>query len=140
MVNGTLVAVFMLSVLTMSSGFDSQKYVSVKAERTSVHVESGKPFFLFVRIRPADGIHVNAQPPVSVRSLDSQTTLNVKNIPSTGDYLDSSKPVKIEGKLSGVAGEPRRISFIVEFTYCSEKGRWCRVGKDTVSVTIGSNK
>jgi hypothetical protein len=130
----------MLVILTLNSGFDSQRYVTVKVERTSIQVESGKPFFIFVKIRPADGIHVNAQPPVSVKSLDSQTTLNIKAIPSSGDYLNPSKPIEIEGRVSGVGAGPHKISFIVDYTYCSEKDRWCRMGKDTVFVTIRLKK
>lgn len=134
------IRIFMLTILTMSTGFDSQKYVAVEVEKTSIRAESGKPFLLFVKIRPEDGIHVNAQPPVSVKSLDSQTTLNVKAMPKSGEYLDPSKPIKIEGRVTGVGAGPRKISFIVEYTYCSEKDRWCRMGKDTVSVTIRLKK
>ena len=129
--------------MTMSMTFNSQKYVVVGAKGKSTFVENGTPFIVLVTLKPAEGIHVNAQPPISVKLVDepsagegSSTVLKVKNIPRRGDSLDSSKPVEVECEVSGAGSGERNIAFVVGYTFCSSKEGWCRMGSDTVSVTV----
>ena len=101
---------------------------------------NGKPFFFFVRIKPADGIHINAKPPVNVKSLTDGATMSVKKIPESGEYLDSSKPIEVEGNFTGMNPGRYKVDFVVSYTYCSDKEKWCRFGNDTASITVRVKK
>ena len=131
---------FLLLVMIMNVGLESQKYVMVEAKPPTVGVENGKTFFLQVKFKPANGIHVNVQPPVTVRSLDDEIIANVKEMPASGEYLDFTKPVEIECKMTkGRIGE-HRLNLVIDYTYCSDKEKWCRMGRDTVSVKVRVKK
>lgn len=133
--------------MTMSITFNSQKYVAVDARSQSASIENGKPFLILITIKPVDGIHVNAQPPISIMPLvedpareNSSTTFNIKEISKKGDYLESSKPIQVESKVTGFSAGFHEINFVVRYTFCSDKEGWCRMGNDTVSVTIRVKK
>ena len=130
----------LLIILAMNVAFNSQKYVVVEVRSKSVEVENEKPFPLFVSIKPAVGIHVNVGPPISIKSPDKSTTLNIKDMPKSGEYLDPSRPIEVEGEIRGVNIGRYKIIFTVGYTYCSEKEGWCRMGNDTVSVTVNVKK
>jgi hypothetical protein len=137
-------------MITMSVALDSQKYVVVEVKTRSAVVENDKPFFLFVAIKPISGVHINAQPPISIKTIGSAATINIKEVPEPrahaplaqklGEYLDVSKPIEVECKLAGVKAGPHKLSFAIDYTYCSEKDGWCRMGKDTVFVTVRVKK
>ena len=142
-----LIQVFLLVLTTMSVAFNSQKYVAVDAKSQTRNVENGKTFLILVTIKPVDGIHVNAAPPLSIKPLvedamsgNGLTTLGVKAISKKGDYLDLSKPIQVECKVTGINPGLHKINFIVGYTFCSEKEGWCRMGSDTVSVTVKVRK
>jgi len=126
----------LLLLAIMSVAFESQKYVVVELKSKSVEVENDVAFVLLVSLKPANGIHVNVEPPISVKPLDESTKLNLKEVSMSGDYFDSSKPIIGECKVTRVAVGKHKISFIVNYTYCSDKEGWCRMGKDTVSATV----
>jgi len=132
--------IFLLFVMTMSVTIDSQKYVTVKVKNNPINVADGKSFLFYVDIKPVEGIHINAQPPISMKLLDHGTTMVVKKIPQSGEYLDLSKPVEIEGNISDLDAGEHKVNFVVSYTYCSEKEKWCRMGKDTVSITLNVKK
>jgi hypothetical protein len=131
-----LVQTFLLLVMAMSMIFNSQKYVTVNARSESMDIENGKPFFILLTLKPAGGIHVNVQPPITAKSVNGSATLNVKEIPKAGEYLDPSKPVKVECRVTDASSGSHKISFIVGYTFCSDKESWCRMENDTVSVTV----
>ncbi len=126
----------LLILMTMSIAPESQKYVVVELKKPPIEVENGKPFSIFINMKPSSGIHLNAQPPISVKPLSGSETVNVKELSKSGEYLNSAKPVEVECTITGVSVGPHKMSFIVGYTYCSEKDGWCRMGKDTVSVTV----
>ena len=137
-------------MVTMSVALDSQRYVVVEVKSRSAVVENDKPFLLFVTIRPVNGVHVNAQPPISIKAIESAASINIKEVPEPrahvpvaqklGEYLDVSKPIEIECKLAGVKAGPHKLSFQIDYTYCSEKDGWCRMGKDTVFAIVRVKK
>jgi hypothetical protein len=127
--------------MTMSTAIDSQKYVVIEVKNASlIDVENGKPFLFFIKIKPASGIHVNVQPPISVKPLTDGTTINVKRIPESGEYLDLSKPIEVECNVTGMNRGQHKVNFVVTYTYCSEKEKWCRFGKDTTSISLRVKK
>jgi len=133
---------FLLLMITMSVALDSQKYVVVEVKSQSSVVENGKPFFLFFIIKAVSGVHLNAQPPISIKPIGDTTTIKIKGVTEqkSGEYLDVSKPIEVECRLNGAEAASRKLSFEIGYTYCSEKDGWCRMGKDTVSVTVRVKK
>jgi hypothetical protein len=98
------------------------------------------PFLVIVRVKPAEGIHVNAEPPLSIIALDSGISVKLKKVFKSGEYLDPSKPIEVECRADSTDPGPHRFSFVVGYTYCSEKDGWCRMGKDTVFVNVRVKK
>ncbi|MFZ1080806.1 MAG: hypothetical protein WAO19_02640 [Candidatus Kryptoniota bacterium] len=135
-----LLKIFLLVIITMNIAADSQKYVIVEVKSPTTNVENGKPFSFFIKIKPANGIHINVQPPISIKPLTDGTTMNVKEIPESGEYLDLSKPIEVEGVVTRMNLGQRKVNFVVSYTYCSEKEKWCRFGKDTISVSLRVKK
>ncbi len=138
---------FLLLVMTMSVAINSEKYVTVEAKSQATSVENGKPFILLLAMKSLNGIHVNVQPPFSIKPLvenpgsaNGSTTLKLKAIPKKGDYVDLSKHIKVECELTGINPGLHNVRFIVGYTFCSEKEGWCRMGSDTVSVTVNMKK
>lgn len=135
-----LLRLLLLIVTTMSIAFDPQKYVGVETKPASIEVENGKRFSFFITLRPASGIHINAEPPISVKPAIDGARLSVREIPKKGDYVDSSKPIKVDCTVTGVGAGLHKISFVVGYTFCSENEGWCRMGKDTLSVSVRVKK
>ena len=131
---------FWLGIVIMVVAFDSQNYVVVEIKGRTAEVRNDKPFLLYLSMKPIGGIHINVEPPISVKQLDDMTALNVKKVPKSGEYLDSSKPIEVECKVKGVGAGPHKLRFVVDYTYCSDKEGWCRMGKDTVSATVRVKK
>ncbi len=127
-------------VMTMSFVFNSKKEVSVEVKPASVEVKNGQSFSFFVRLKSVAGVHINAQPPVSVKSETEGASLTVTEIPKAGEYLDSSKPIKVECKVTGMKAGVHKLNFVVGYTYCSETEGWCRMGKDESSIEIKVKK
>ncbi len=91
-------------------------------------------------MKPASDIHVNVEPPIDAKSLTSGATMIVKTIPAAGEWLDSAKPIEIEGKVVHISAGRHDLKFILNYTFCSEKEKWCRFGKDTVSIRVSVGK
>jgi len=132
--------IFLLFIMIMSIATDSQKYVTIRVKKDLLVVENDKPFSFYIIVKPASGIHVNAQPPVSVKPLEAEMIMKLKKITMLGEWLDSSKPIEIEGKVASMDSGEHEIKFIVSYTYCSEKDKWCRFGNDTISVSLKVKK
>ncbi|MGO9481332.1 MAG: hypothetical protein ACLP05_06095 [Candidatus Kryptoniota bacterium] len=142
-----LLRFFLLTIMTMSSVIDSQKYVAIEVENAdSMVAENGKPFSFSIRVKPASGIHVNAQPPLYVKSLADGVTMNFKPVQSlggqtaAGEYLDLSKPLRVECNIMDMAIGRHKIDFVISYTYCSEEGKWCRFGNDTTAISVRVEK
>ena len=124
----------------MSIAFDSQKYVSVETSSARIGVKNGKPFLILVRLKPAHGIHINAVPPISVKSASATTAISVRETHKKGDYLDTSMPIEVDCTVTGFDAGLHGISLVVAYTYCSEDEGWCRMGKDTLTVSVRVTK
>ncbi len=122
--------------MMMSIAFDSQKYVSVETKPATINAENGRPFSFSIWLRPANGIHINAEPPISVKPTSEGIKASVTDVRRKGDYVDTSKPIKVDCTLIGVDAGLHRMNFVVSYTYCSENEGWCRMGRDTLSVIV----
>jgi len=126
--------------MTMSFALDSQKFVVVEVKSDFFAVENGKPFPILIEIKPVEGIHLNAKPPISVRSLTNDLTIKIEKVPTVGEWLDTSRPIKVEGNVTSMNPGRHEVDFILSYTYCSEKEKWCRFGNDTISIGLKLKK
>ena len=142
-----LKVIFLLSIMTMSivpkrsvRTVDSHKYVTVEIKKNSVAVENGKPFSVFIQLKPAYGIHLNAKPPVSVKSLTDNLKMKVEDVPIVGEWIDPARPIEIKGNVISMNSVRHEAKFVLSYTYCSEKEKWCRFGNDTISIFLKAKK
>ena len=130
----------LLLVMTMSFTIDSKRYVEVEASPAVASVENGKEFVIYLKLIPADGIHLNAVPPVSVKPGSDGMTMKVDSVKKNGDYLDVSSPLAVRCVLAGVSTGLHNLKFDVSYTFCSSTEGWCRFGKSELSVQIYVSK
>ena len=128
----------LLTVMSFITG--SQKYVSFHASSQSSSIKNGEPFDILVNIKPAAGIHLNANPPISVKPVDGSAVMTLRQPGLRGEYLDLARPVKIECEVKGLPEGDRTISFILGYTFCSADEGWCRMGSDTIAVNVKVGK
>ncbi len=127
---------FVIGATIMSFTFGTPKYVTVEVPSSFVEVENGKSVLFFIRLAPADGIHINVEPSVSVNSETHGASFKVAGVKASGEYLDSEKPVAVECLAEGMTPGLHRAWILISYTYCSEKEQWCRMGNDSVSVEL----
>lgn len=120
----------------MSFAFDTPKHVTVEVPSSLIEVENGRPVLFRIRLTPADGIHINMNPPVSVTSETVGASLKVREADTSGEYLDSTEPITVECLADGMTPGLHRARFLIRYTYCSEKEQWCRMGNDSALVEL----
>lgn len=122
-----------MSMITQSG--NSQKYVGVEISPATLEVANGKEFFLSLSLKPSEGIHLNAEPPVTIKSADS-VKFSIDSFSKTGEYLDSSKPLRVKCIASGLKSGTHTVIVEITYTYCSSKEGWCRMAKDRRSIDL----
>ncbi len=130
----------LLSMVMMSTVLGSTDYVKVEIRPGTLEAENGSAVSFTLRLRASEGIHVNAEPTLTVRSTTSGAELSIAEIHKLGDYLDLGKPIKITCKVDGLKPGQQRVNFVLSYTYCSDKEGWCRMGKDSSSIEIHVKK
>ncbi len=130
-----LLFISMLSVI-----LGSTDYVKVQVKPATLEIENGVPASFDVQLRASEGVHINAQPAITIKSETGGADLSVAELPKTGDYLDMDKPIKVRCKVGGLAPGLHRIDFVLGYTYCSDKEGWCRIGRDSSSIEIKVKK
>ncbi len=131
---------FLMLVMMMSVAFGSAGYVKVEVKPATLEVENGTPASFELRLKAGDGIHVNAVPPITIKTTTDGAELSVSDLPRTGDYLDLGRPIKIQCKVTGLEPGLHRVDFVLGYTYCSDNEGWCRMGKDSTSIEIKVKK
>lgn len=124
----------------MSIILGSKDYVNVQVKPATLEMENGVPVSFDLRLRASEGVHINAQPAVTIKSGTEGAELSIAELPKAGDYLDMQKPIKIRCKVGGLAPGDHRVDFVVGYTYCSDKEGWCRIGSDSASIEIKVKK
>ena len=136
------VILFLSGMLAAFAGASSpNEYVKLEVRPVSATMRPGTSGTIELRFLPAEGIHVNVDPPV-IFSLDSASTVSLKGKPAmtkdpnTG-YLSTAVPVKqrllLPAKLAPGACTVRGA---VTYFYCSDSEGWCNRQKEAVEFTI----
>ncbi len=130
----------LLSMLMMSTVLGSTDYVGVKVSPGTLEAENGNTVSFTLRLSASEGIHLNAEPTLTVKSATNGAELSIAEVHKSGDYLDLGKPIKITCKVDGLTPGRHRVNFVLRYTYCSDKEGWCRMGKDSSSIEIHVKK
>lgn len=125
----------------LAGGLSSNDYVRLEVRPVSATMHPGASGAVELLFFPADGIHVNVNPPV-VFSLDSGTAVILKGKPvmktdpNTG-YLSAATPVKQEIMVGKNApGGQLTVKGTVAYFFCSDSEGWCNRQRDPVEFTI----
>lgn len=131
---------FLLVMTAISAVFGSTEYVKVEVAPRAMEMQNGKSATFELRLKAEEGIHINARPAVTVESETRGVALSIEEIGESGDRIDLNKPLKVNCKLDGIAPGIHRVDFLLNYTYCSDKEQWCRLGKDSLSIEITVDK
>jgi hypothetical protein len=132
---------FLIPRYALAEDPSANEHVKLEVRPSARVMRSGTGGEIQLHFSPADGIHVNADPPI-VLSLDSAAGVRLKGKPimtmdgKTG-YLSTEAPVRQKFTLlRGVKRGPLNIKATVIFMYCSDSEGWCNRGKQPVEFTI----
>jgi hypothetical protein len=127
---------FVLLILMMITSIKSADYIKLEVKPAILDVGGDRQGHFEIMLKASEGIHVNSQPAITVRSLTDKVQFAVTDLPKSGDYLDLSRPIKVACDASGLSHGQHRAEFVVSYTYCSDNEGWCRMGKDSISIEI----
>ncbi len=127
-------------MVIMSTVFGSTDHVRVEVKPGALQVENGSHAWFYLHMRTSEGIHINAEPAITIKSVTKGAELSVVDLPKAGDYLDLAKPIKVMCGVNSFTPGQHRVDFILSYTYCSDKEGWCRMGKDSASIEIKVKK
>ncbi len=128
-------------VRVLAGAFPPNEYVRLEVRPASTIMRPGVAGLIELRFFPADGIHVNVDPPVKF-SLDSATGLVLNGRPlMTADarsgYLSTTAPVQQKVTLGRkVAPGQCTVKGTVTYFFCSDSEGWCKRQKVPVEFTI----
>ncbi len=126
--------------MMISLGIGTGKYVGLEVNPSKFEMKEGQSHQFRIRFMPVEGIHVNAQPPLTIKSEVDGVTFRIVKVHASSDYLDPSKPVDIDCTAGRLSPGLHKITFSLGYTFCSDAGKWCRMGNDTLSVDINIKK
>lgn len=136
------VTLFLLGSLQVCDGGAlPDEYVTLEVRPVPSTMHPGSSGIIEFHFQPADGIHVNTDPPISF-SLDSTGAVKLKGKPAmvadTGTgYLSTTAPVKQTIMLGKqVARGPITVKGMLTYFFCSDSEGWCNRHKETVEFTI----
>lgn len=141
---GIFAGVLLLLWSSAARGSDppANEHVKLKVRAASSSVRPGGTFNVELRFLPAEGIHVNADPPVEFSLDPRETSLRLKGTPlmatdkGTG-YLATGEPVRQKIILGPRAAQGQRtVKGTVIYFYCSDSEGWCNRQKQPVEFTI----
>lgn len=129
------------AILLLIGATSLNEYVGLEVRPALAEMRPGESGVIELRFRPADGIHVNSDPPVQF-TLDSggAVILDGKPVMTTDartGYLSAKAPVTQKVTL-GSAAAPGRLTVkgTVTYFYCSDTEGWCNRQKQPVKFTI----
>lgn len=126
--------IFVLTSILFFFNFQIQKNRFVSYE---FKIEKyGKDRVVFsIFLSPMDGIHVNSEPKPDVKFDNPNIEiLNIKFEKTGKDYIDTSKPIKIDLKLKSKAITTLNGEFT--YFYCSETEGWCSKGTNKFEIKL----
>jgi hypothetical protein len=138
------ILVFLVLTATLLIAGDKSKtneFVAVKVTAQKSTLKAGSTGELIVNFKPKSGIHINFDPPVTVK-LDSAeaVTASGKTIvppPTKDKYLDITKPVRQQFTISKSV-KPGKVTLkgIISYFYCSGSDGWCSRFKQPFEVSL----
>lgn len=124
----------------VADGPTSNDYVKLEVRPASA-VRPGTGGIIEFHLLPAEGIHVNADPPLAFL-LDSASSLTLDGKPlipkdTITGYLSTTEPVR-QAVLLDRKAKPGVLTVkgTVTFFYCSESEGWCNKQREPVEFTI----
>ncbi|MBI5475238.1 MAG: hypothetical protein HY964_00710 [Ignavibacteriales bacterium] len=144
--NKFIIIIFALIILTISSTFSNDQgkkndMVDVQIKLKQNELPAGSTGEIEIKFKPKKDIHINFEPPISVKfdssSLFSKVEkLNVPRKPKE-EYLNTSKPVTQKFTLSkNIHPGKQTVKGTLIYFYCSGSDGWCSRFKYPFEVTL----
>jgi hypothetical protein len=126
-----------------SAGVKEQKNRYVRVEVTfdrETHAPGGTGSFV-ISFRPADGIHINGEPPAHIVLEDTVLLLLADDVEQDVDeeteYIDERVPVRQGFSVSDKAPPGMHtLGGSVVYYYCSDEEGWCRKFIQPLEITL----
>jgi hypothetical protein len=135
-----VVAVLSLPLLAVAGDASSNEYVQLDARLSRAALSPGAHAKIVFTLRPAEGIHINAEPPPSF-ALDSPSVATLLGVPSmerdTKGYLATGTPLRQSFIIAPKAPPgPSRLRGELVYYYCSDARGWCMRYRQPVVLTL----
>ena len=117
------------------------EYVRVEAALSKQTVMPGDKIDLQVTFKPAEGIHITADPEVRIgvrpRTLVRLQGKHSQVVDSSSGYLSSEEPLTQPIRISSAAAPGKhRLHADVTYYFCSDEAGWCRKFVQTVELHV----
>jgi hypothetical protein len=142
----------LLLLTTLTSSFliagdkpQTNEFVSVKVAVQKKVLKAGSTGELIVSFKPKGGIHINVDPPVTIKLDSSETVTSTGKTfvpaPTKEKYLDITKPVKQQFTIAKTT-QPGKITLkgIISYFYCSGSDGWCSRFKQPFEIPLAVTK
>lgn len=141
-----LAALFLASLFLSASVQTGEKptkneYVDVTISIKQKSLKPGTAGELLISFKPKRGIHINLDPPLSVKIDSSEFVASVGKLDTLRDartaYLDVAKPVRQLFTLSKKI-KPGTVTIrgLLTYFYCSDAEGWCSRFKQPIEVSV----
>ena len=92
---------------------------------------------LLINFKPKEGIHINLDPPVTVKFDSNSLAVSAGKLETSKikEYLDASKPVKQRFTLSGNS-KTALLKGVLTYFYCSAAEGWCSRFKQPFEINV----
>lgn len=140
-----ITVLFFVSALLTAGGPppSENKYVKFSASLKQDKLKAGSKGLLLIKLEPQSGIHINLQPPMSLKLEDTSAVrlgskLEFSKIKKdTSEFLDASKPITqpfmiVKDAKPGVA----TLTATLTYFYCSDADGWCSRFRQPVDMKI----
>ncbi len=136
------IAVVSLSFLITHSRVAPDSDTRAEVRLLNSRVAPGDTTQLLVTFRLGEGIHINAEPPVDIEIIMTDSVVTTIGNPIQpgaleSGVLDLTTPVRQVIHVPGTKPEgPVPLRVVVSYFYCSDVEGWCRMRTDTSSVSV----
>lgn len=121
------------------------KFVKVEVSLAKALVQPGGRGTILLSFTPIDGIHINTDPPITVR-LEKNWLISLQGEPDISTdkesgFLSTSMPVQQQFHVSPKAksGE-HTIKGTIVYYFCSDTEGWCRKLSQPITLTLNIQK
>ena len=134
-----LVLVFLSTVIGGDNPPTKNSFVASSVSLKQKKIKAGTEGELLITLTPKKGIHINLDPPLSVKldSSDAVSSIGKPFIPKKDTIFDTSKPIRFPFTVSkNVKPGNITIQGILTYFYCSETDGWCSKFKQPLVVKL----